>query len=124
LADSSFNIGLNALLIPAYGIAGAGAATGISYLLFALSYTLISRHLWPIVYPQKTVFGLITIPLLAVLIIYLIALFGPGVLINLLLKILITLITAAGLAMVVMRYEKVSLQELPKLVARLIHNRG
>jgi O-antigen/teichoic acid export membrane protein len=121
---AALNIGLNALFIPRFGIAGAGAATGLSYMLFALSYALISRHLWPVVYPQKTVFGLITIPLLAVFLIYLISLFGPGVLINLLLKILITLITAAGLAMVVMRYEKVSLQELPKLVARLIHNRG
>lgn len=117
------NIGSNALLIPAFGIAGAGAATGISYLFFALSYALVSKKLWPIVYPQKTIAGLLAIPFLAVFIIYLIALFGPGVLINLLLKIMITLFAAAGLAVVVLRYENVSLQELPKRVKRLIHNR-
>ena len=117
------NIGLNALLIPAYGIAGAGAATGISYLFFALSYALVSKKLWPIVYPQKTVAGLIAIPLAAVFIIYMIALMGPGVVINLLLKLMITLIAAAGLAMLVLRYEKVSLQELPKLVKQLIQKR-
>ncbi len=117
------NIGLNALLIPAFGIAGAGAATGISYLFFALSYALVSKRLWPIAYPQKTMVALLAVPLLAVFIIYLISLFGPGVVINLLLKIMITLIAAAGLAFVVLRYENVSLQELPKLVARLIHNR-
>ena len=117
------NIGLNALLIPAFGIAGAWTATGISYLFFALSYSLISKRLWPIVYPQKTVAGLLAVPLLAVFIIYLISLFGPGMVINLLLKITITLVAAAALAILVLGYEKVSLQELPKLVARLIHNR-
>jgi len=117
------NIGLNALLIPAFGIAGAGAATGISYLFFALSYALVSKRLWPIVYPQKTVAGLLAVPLLAVFIIYLISLFGPGIVINLLLKITITLVAAAALAILVLRYEKVSLQKLQKLVARLIINR-
>ena len=114
------NIGLNSLLIPAYGIAGAGAATGISYLFFALSYALVSKKLWPIVYPQKTIAGLIAIPLAAVFIIYMIALFGPGVAINLLFKLVTVLLAAVGLAMFVLRYEKVSLQELPKLVAQLI----
>jgi O-antigen/teichoic acid export membrane protein len=120
---AAINIGLNAFLIPLFGITGAGAATGISYMLFALSYTLVSKRLWPIDYPQKMIAGLVAIPLLAVFFIYLIAFFGPGVLINLLLKIIITLLTAAGLAMIVLRYEEVKIRELPKLVARLIHPR-
>ena len=117
------NIGLNALLIPLFGIAGAGAATGISYLLFALSYSLVSRRLWPIDYPRKIMAGLIGIPLLAVFLIYLIAIFGPGVLINLLLKILITILAAAGLALTVLRYENLALREVPKLIKRLIDHR-
>jgi O-antigen/teichoic acid export membrane protein len=117
------NIGLNALLIPLFGIAGAGAATGISYLLFALSYSIVSRRLWPIDYPRKIMTGLIGIPLLAVFLIYLIAIFGPGVLINLLLKILITILAAAGLALTVLRYENLALREVPKLIKRLIDHR-
>lgn len=118
------NIGLNALLIPTFGINGAGAATGFSYLLFALSYALVSKRLWPVDYPRKTITGLIAIPLAAVFIIYMIALFGPGVIINLLLKLVTVLLATAGLAMFVLRYEKVSLQELPKLVTQLIQKRN
>ncbi|MBM4236643.1 MAG: hypothetical protein FJ152_09295, partial [Firmicutes bacterium] len=117
------NIGLNYLLIPTFGINGAGAATGFSYLLFALSYALVSKRLWPVDYPRKAIAGLIAIPLAAVFIIYMIALLGPGVIINLLLKLVIVLLTAAGLVIVVLRFEKISLQELPKLVAQLIQKR-
>jgi O-antigen/teichoic acid export membrane protein len=121
---AALNIGLNALFIPRFGIAGAGAATGLSYMLFALSYALISRKLWPVDYPQKTIIGLITIPLLAVFLIYLISLIGPGVAINLLFKMLITLIASAGLAIVVLLYEKLSLKELLKLFFNLIKERS
>lgn len=44
------NVVLNYLLIPRWGIAGAGAATGIAYFLFTLTYLVISQKLWRVPY--------------------------------------------------------------------------
>ncbi len=121
---AALNIGLNYILIPRFGIAGAGAATGLSYTFFALSYALISRRLWPVEYPRKAIVGLLFIPVIAVFIIYIISLFGPGVLLNLLFKIMVTIVAAFGLLLIALRNEKVSLPELPKMVMNLIRGRS
>ena len=44
------NVVLNYLFIPRWGIAGAGAATGIAYLLFTITYLVISQRLWRVPY--------------------------------------------------------------------------
>lgn len=44
------NVVLNYLLIPRWGIAGAGAATGTAYVIFAISYLVISQRLWRVSY--------------------------------------------------------------------------
>jgi O-antigen/teichoic acid export membrane protein len=85
------NIGLNYLLIPRYGIAGAGAATGLSYIMFAGSYAFISRQLWPVAYPGKLITMLIAVPLASITLIALIASYGPGIIVNLSLKLLVLL---------------------------------
>ena len=50
-ASMLVNILLNALLIPKFGAIGAATATGISYLTFFWTRTIISKKLW---YPLKT----------------------------------------------------------------------
>ncbi len=105
------NIGLNYLLIPRFGIAGAGAATGISYMLFAGSYALISRRLWPVGYPGKLIALLLIVPLIAVSLIALIASYGPGIFVNLLLKLLV--LAACGLILARLadlRFPKIQMQ--------------
>lgn len=44
------NVLLNYLLIPRWGIAGAGAATGMAYIVFTVSYLVISQRLWRVSY--------------------------------------------------------------------------
>lgn len=117
---AAVNIGLNALLIPRFGIAGAGAATGFSYLLFAFSYAIISKRLWPVKYPAKTIAYLIAAPLVAVFAIYIISLLGSQVAINLLFKLLVLLLTAATLAFVVLRYDRIAPKDVPGLFWHLI----
>jgi len=119
-AIAILNIALNALLIPLFGISGAAAATGFSYLLFALSYALISRHLWPIAYPLKLIAALLAVPLAAVTVIALIAWFGPGVAVNLVLKLVVLTLTALLLAVLVGRAERINLKELFGLARRMI----
>jgi len=118
---AAVNIGLNALLIPRFGIAGAGAATGLSYMLFALSYAIISRRLWPVDYPIGILAGLTVIPLAAIFVIYIIAVFGPGLAVNLFLKLLVVLFTAAGIMFITLAYEKISLRESLKQFSRIIN---
>lgn len=110
-AIAVLNIGLNFLLIPRFGIAGAGAATGISYMFFAGSYALISRQLWPVAYPGKLIALLLIVPLVAVGLIALIANYGPGVFINFSLKILVLVISGLILA-------RLANLRLPKLMQR------
>ncbi len=105
------NIGLNYLLIPRFGIAGAGAATGIAYMLFAGSYALLSRQLWPVVYPGKLIALLLIVPLASISLIALIANYGPGIIINLLLKLLV--LAVCGLIMVILADLR-----LPKIMKR------
>lgn len=50
IVSMAINILLNALLIPKFGAIGAAIATGISYLAFFWTRTIISRKLW---YPLK-----------------------------------------------------------------------
>jgi O-antigen/teichoic acid export membrane protein len=110
-AIAILNIGLNYLLIPRFGIAGAGAATGISYMLFAGSYAFISRQLWPVAYPGKLIALLLIVPLVAVALIALIASYGPGVMINLSLKLLV--LTISGLILA-----RLADLRLPKIMQR------
>lgn len=62
------NIGLNFLLIPKYGMVGAGIATAISYLFLTASYYYKSQQLiWLVLDWQKT-FKLVLLSLAAILI--------------------------------------------------------
>jgi len=117
------NIGLNILLIPRLGIAGAGAATGMSYILFAASYAFISRRLWPVDYPLKTIAVLLGVPLGAVAAISLVAFFGPSIALNLALKLLILALTGALILAVTCRAEQISLLELKQAAKRLFKAR-
>jgi len=109
---AALNLGLNALLIPRLGLVGAGAATGFSYIIFALAYALISRRLWKVDYPQKTLTLLLIIPLVAIAVITLIAYGGPGLVINFFFKLLIAAAAGFFLLLVVMRGEGMSFKEL------------
>jgi O-antigen/teichoic acid export membrane protein len=110
-AVAVLNIGLNYLLIPRFGITGAGAATGISYMLFAVSYALISRRLWPVVYPGTLIALLLIVPLIAISLIALIASYGPGVFVNLLLKLLVLATCGLILARLAdLRFPKIQMQ--------------
>ena len=102
---AAVNIGLNAMLIPHFGIVGAGAATGISYILFALSYALISKRLWPVSYPITIIAALLAVPFTAIGLVVLIASAGPGIPVNFALKILVTGLCAGGLLLIVSRAE-------------------
>ena len=102
---AAVNIGLNAMLIPYFGIVGAGAATGISYILFALSYALISKRLWPVSYPITIIAALLAVPFTAIGLVVLIASAGPGIPVNFALKILVTGLCAGGLLLIVSRAE-------------------
>jgi len=109
---AALNLGLNALLIPTLGLVGAGAATGFSYIIFALAYALISRSLWKVDYPQKTLTLLLVIPLVAIAAITLIAYGYQGVVISFFLKLIIAAATGFFLLLVVMRGEGMSFKEL------------
>jgi len=114
------NIGLNMLLIPRFGIAGAGAATGISYILFALSYGFISRRLWPVDYPLKTIGALLAVPAGAVAAIALVAFFGPSTGLNFALKLLVLALTGAAILLITCRAEQISLPELKQAVKNML----
>jgi O-antigen/teichoic acid export membrane protein len=47
---AGINIGLNFALIPPFGIVGAAVATAIGYAILAISYYLLSQHLYPTPY--------------------------------------------------------------------------
>ena len=114
------NIGFNALLIPPFGIAGAGAATGMAYILFALSYALISRKLWPVDYPLKLISALLAVPLASIAIIALIAYSGPGLWANFALKLAVLLACGLALTLIVGRAEKFSLADMARMLKRLL----
>ncbi len=113
------NLGLNTLLIPHFGIAGAGAATGLSYILFAVSYFLISRRLWPVDYPFKTLAALLIVPLFAVFLITLLGLYGPGLYYSFALKMVVFLLTGLVLLYIVSLAENRSLKEIIKMAPGL-----
>ncbi len=113
------NIGLNTLFIPRWGITGAGAATGIAYLLFALSYFCISRKLWRVDYNWMAVIGLLFFPFCAIIAIALLAAGEPGIFIGLLAKIAVLLICGVILAVILGRAEKMSLTEILNKVLRI-----
>jgi len=117
------NIGLNTLLIPHFGIVGAGAATGISYILFALSYALISRRLWPVNYQGKIISALLAVPLTAIGLIVLIAWAGPGLWLNFALKLLVTALCAAGLLLITGRAEGVRPGDLVQICMGIIRSK-
>ncbi len=118
-AVAVINIGLNILLIPRFGIAGAGAATGISYILFALSYGFISSRLWPVDYPLKTISALLAVPVGAVALIALVAFYGPSIGLNFALKLLILALTGATILLITCRAEQVSIPELKQAVKEM-----
>ena len=108
------NIGLNALFIPRWGIIGAGAATGIAYLLFALSYFCISRKLWRVDYNWMAVTGLLFSPLCSIIAIALIAEGGLNIITALLAKIAVLLLSSLILVAILGKAEKMSLKEILK----------
>ncbi len=114
------NLGLNTLLIPAFGIAGAGSATGLSYILFAAAYFFISRRLWPVDYPLKPVAGLLAVPLTAIFLLAFIALYGPGIGVNFALKMVVLLITGGFLLLIVARTENLSTADLLSMAKGLL----
>ncbi len=114
------NIWFNALFIPRWGIAGAGAATGLAYILFALSYALISRRLWPIDYPLKIVFALLAVPLAGIWAVALIAHFGPGLWPNFGLKLIVLAACGLTLLLVLGRAEKVSPAGMVRMIKGLL----
>jgi len=108
---AAINIGLNALFIPRFGIAGAAAATGSSYILFAAGYALASRKLWPVQYPGRTVTALLAVPPISVGLIALIASYGPGLLVNFLLKMAVLAAVLATVLLIISRSEGIGLRE-------------
>ncbi len=114
------NIGLNLFFIPRFGIAGAGAATGLSYILFAASYAFISRRLWPVNYPLKTISALLGVPLAAIFLIALVAFYGPGVALNFSFKMLILALTGAAMLLITCRAERINLAEMKEKVRKLL----
>lgn len=106
------NLGLNRLLIPILGLVGAGLATACAYLIFALSYALISVKLMPVRYPGRLLFGLTAVPLVAIILITLISYSGFGIIINLGLKLLLLGLCGLVLGQMVARFEKTSLKAL------------
>ncbi len=114
------NIGFNALLIPRFGIAGAGAATGMAYILFALSYALISRKLWPVNYPLKVIFALLIVPLSSIGLIALIAFEGPGLWANFLLKMAVLAACGAALFLILGRVEQYNISDLLVVLKKIM----
>jgi O-antigen/teichoic acid export membrane protein len=55
LLAAAINIGLNFALIPPFGIVGAGFATAVGYGFLAVSYYLLSQHIYPTPYEPKKV---------------------------------------------------------------------
>jgi len=119
-AVAIINIGLNFLLIPRFGIAGAGAATGLSYVLFAASYAFISRRLWPVDYPFKTIAALLAVPVGAVTAIALVAFYGPSTGINFGLKLVVLAVTGAAILLITCRAEQISLADLKREAKKLL----
>ena len=113
------NIGFNALLIPPFGLVGAGAATGLAYIFFALSYGLIARKLWPVDYPWAVLGGLLAVPLVSIGTVALIAYYGPGLWPNLALKLVVLALCGAGLLLILMRAENLSVSGLAAKIREL-----
>lgn len=112
------NIGLNTLLIPRFGIAGAAAATGSAYMLFALGYAIASWKIWPVHYPGMTVAALLAIPPVAVGLIAMIALNGPDPVINFLLKMVVLVAVLTVVMLIISRSEGVSIREAWKMIKK------
>jgi len=113
---AAVNIGLNTLLIPLFGISGAGAATGLSYMIFAASYFVISRRLWPVDYPGRVLAALLIVPLVAIFLVAVIAHFGPHAAVNFALKLLVLAVVGAMMFLVVGRTENKGASDLLGLI--------
>jgi len=118
---AALNIFLNWMLIPHFGMIGAGAATAVAYILFAASYALISRRLWPISYPHGVLALLVAVPLVAIVLIAAAARCGPGILVNLALKLIVLVLCGLILFTLVAKAEGKSLREL---IAGLLNRKG
>lgn len=114
------NILFNAILIPPFGLAGAGAATGMAYILFALSYALISRRLWPVDYPLKIILALLLVPVGAIGLIGMIAVAGPGLWTNLALKMIVLLVCGAVILVIVGQAEHVSITGMAHKMRKIL----
>ncbi len=117
------NIGFNALLIPPFGIAGAGAATGMAYILFALSYYLISARLWPVDFPLKVMAALLAVPLVSIGLVALIAHAGPGLWPNLALKMAVLAACGAALTLILGRAEQFNVLDMARQLKEIIKRR-
>jgi len=111
---AGLNLLLNRLLIPLFGMVGAGVATGLAYMLFAAGYAFISRKLWPVDYPRQVTTALLAIPLAAIALIAAVARFGPGILANFALKLAVLVLCGLLLATVVAKAEGKSFRELAR----------
>ncbi|NLA26185.1 MAG: oligosaccharide flippase family protein [Firmicutes bacterium] len=91
------NVVLNYFLIPHWGIAGAGAATGISYFLFTLSYLFLSQKLWPVPYDWGNLALLLLISIAATAMIVLVEAAIEGLWICLAVKLFLVFLAALAM---------------------------
>ena len=111
-AVAALNLGLNRLMIPLLGLVGAGLATCLAYLLFALSYALISVKLVRVRYPYGLLVLLTLVPLVAIAVITIISYSGLNVFVNLGLKLVVLALCGLSLAKLVANFEGQSLKNL------------
>jgi O-antigen/teichoic acid export membrane protein len=52
-AAASLNVGLNALLIPMWGMIAASWTTMAAYLFLTVAYLIVSQQLWPVAYEKR-----------------------------------------------------------------------
>ncbi len=105
------NIGFNYLFIPRWGIAGAGVATGLSYLLLTAGYALISGRLWPIAYHWGGLARLLLFILPSLGLVVATALFVENPWLSFGLKAAVVILCTAALGLVLCRLEGLGLKD-------------
>lgn len=121
---AGINAVLNYLFIPAWGIVGAGAATGLSYLFFAAGYAVMSRRLWPVPYNRPILLKLTAVTAAAVGLLAAIEYYGEQIWLNLALKLIVLLVAAALLFWIVGRHEQVDFREVLHSLSRQFKKLG
>jgi O-antigen/teichoic acid export membrane protein len=61
IASAVFNLGLNYLLIPRYGMMGAAWATVIAYLFLVVVQTAVNQHFWHIPYEYQRIVKIVLV---------------------------------------------------------------